>query len=290
MTADIEPTPGDDAAICIARRYDAGPVLGTGATAEVRAGWDRRLGRAVAVKLLRRELADDPAVRRRFADEARAVARLSHPNIVAVWDTADPGADGLPYIIMERLSGDTLRNALDSGPMPVADVRRLAEQMLLALQAASRARVVHCDVKPGNILAAGQGDWKLADFGISHSLGSIKPEDTVANMVMGTPAYLAPERLCGEQPTEGSDLFSLGVVLYEALTGVRPYRSIDAFPWSTALSGQPAEPVAALRPEVDPRLASVVDRLLQLDPQERFPTAHHALVALGGRRLRSGRR
>lgn len=282
MTVEVEPMAGFDGGRRLGGRYDVGEVLGTGGTSEVRSGWDRRLERPVAVKLLRPGLGDDPVVRRRFAEEARAAARLSHPNIVAVFDTGAPSLDDPPFLVMERLAGATLRTALEAGPLPVLEVRRLAEQMLSALQAGARAGVVHCDIKPGNILDAGDGVWKLADFGIASSVGCTDADDTQADMVMGTPAYLAPERLCGQPATECSDLFALGVVLYEALTGVRPYRSMPSFPWSTALSGEPAEPVRALRPDTEPLLAAVVDRSILLDPGHRFPTADDMAGALAG--------
>lgn len=279
-------------------RYIVGRVLGSGATAEVRSGWDRRLERPVAIKVLRSELAYDPLVRRRFGEEARAAARLSHPNVVAVFDTADPDGDEPPYIVMERLPGDTLRSTLESGPLPAAAVRDLAAQMLSALGAGAAAGLLHCDVKPGNILATDDGRWKLADFGIARSTGlalgggmltsGAGPEDTVAGTVMGTPAYLPPERLCGQAATESADVFSLGVVLYEALTGRRPYRSTDSYPWSTALLGRPAEPVRSVTSGVPPRLAAAVDRAVRLDPADRFATAEEMAAAIDEVRSRKG--
>ena len=291
MTVDVEalPSPAEEMGR-LSDRYVLGVVLGTGATAEVRSGWDRRLDRPVAVKVLRPELAGDPAARRRFSEEARAAARLSHPNVVSVFDTADPFGDGPPYIVMEKLSGDTLRTALECGPLPVAAVRTLAVQMLSALEAGARAGLVHCDIKPGNILATGDGRWKLGDFGIARTIGLpavdetvlcvAGPEDTAAGLVMGTPAYLSPERLYGQPPTESSDVFSLGVVLYEALTGRRPYLDTSGFPWSTAVTGDPAPPVRDLRPDVDPILGSVVDRSIRLRPEVRFATAREMSAAL----------
>lgn len=291
MTAEPKPrvaAPDEEGGL--ADRYILGRVLGTGATAEVHSGWDRRLDRPVAIKLLRPGLACDPVVRRRFAEEARAAARLSHPNVVAVFDTGEPDGDGPPYIVMERLPGDTLRSALEEGPLPVAAVSALAAQMLSALRAGAAAGLVHCDIKPGNILAAGDGSWKLGDFGIARSAGIAAgddtlgvgggPEDTVTGLVMGTPAYLSPERLCGWAATEAADVFSLGVVLYEALTGRRPYRTTDSFPWSTALSGRPAEPVRSVRPEVPPALAAAVDRAVCLHPAGRFSSAEQMASAL----------
>lgn len=291
MTAEAEPRiAGSVQGGRLSDRYVVGPVLGTGATAEVRSGWDCRLERPVAIKLLRPELASDRAIRRRFAEEARAAARLSHPNVVAVFDTGDPDGDGPPYIVMERLPGHTLRTSLESGPLPSPAVRELAAEMLSALQAGASAGLVHCDIKPGNILAASDGRWKLADFGIARSTGGATadatvaigagPDDTVTGMVMGTPAYLAPERLCGQAATGSSDVFSLGVVLYEALTGQRPYRTTDSFPWSTALSGRPAPPVRSLRAGVDPGLAAVIDRSVRLEPGVRFAAAEDMAAAL----------
>lgn len=291
MTAEAEPRIAEpDEGGRLADRYVVGRVLGTGATAEVRSGWDCRLERPVAIKLLRPELASDRAVRRRFTEEARAAARLSHPNVVAVFDTGDPEGDGPPYIVMERLPGHTLRSTLESGPLPAPAVRELAAQMLSALQAGASAGLVHCDIKPGNILATSDGRWKLADFGIARSTGVATadgtvaavagPDDTVTGLVMGTPAYLAPERLCGEAATECSDVFALGVVLYEALTGQRPYRTTDSFPWSTALSGRAAPPVRSIRAGVDPVLAAVIDRSVRLEPGLRFAAAADMAAAL----------
>lgn len=263
----------------LAGRYELQDLLGCGATGEVRAGWDRHLDRPVAVKLMRTHMAADPVLRRRFDVEAQAAGRLSHPNVVTVYDTGDPGPSSTPYIVMERLSGATLRDAIAAGPLSVVQGRELAVQMLAALSVAHRAGLVHRDIKPSNVLSAAPGHWKVADFGIAKTVDSGNDE-TTTGLVVGTPAYLAPERLYGQPATVASDLFSVGVVLFEALTGRRPFDTPSAYPWSGAVGGSPALQVRSLRPDIDPVLAGVIDRALQLDPRERFPSAAAMAAAL----------
>ena len=272
-------------------RYELREVLGRGATSEVLAGWDRHLDRPVAVKLMRPDMASDPVLRRRFDMEARAAGRLSHPNVVTVYDTGDLGPASSPYIVMERLSGATLRDTISSGPLADAEGRELAVQMLAALAVAHRAGLVHRDIKPGNVLRAAPGHWKVADFGTAKALDSLN-EETSTGLVVGTPAYLAPERLYGRPATVASDLFSVGVVLFEALTGSRPFETSSAYPWSGVLDGRGAAPLRSLRPDVDPVLAAVVERSLRLDPRDRYTSAAAmaaALVAPRSDAVRPGR-
>ena len=263
----------------LAGRYELGELLGRGATGVVRAGWDRHLDRPVAVKVMRADMAVDAIVRRRYDTEAQTAARLSHPNVVTIYDTGDPGWPATPYIVMERLPGTTLRDAVAAGPLSVADGRRLAVQVLAALAAAHRSGLVHRDIKPSNVLSAGPGCWKVADFGVAESLDGA-PDEIAAGLVVGTPAYLAPERLYGRPATVASDLFSVGVVLFEALTGRRPFETAQAYPWSGALAGRPAPALRSVRPDVDPDLAAVVDRALHLDPRRRFTSAAAMAAAL----------
>src|SRR5688572_19545745 len=190
--------------------------------AEVRAGWDRRLGRAVAVKTLLPDLAEQPAVRRSFEGEARAAARLAHPNAVAVFDVGEE--EGVPFLVLEQVMGPTLEQELAGGRLDAGRVRRLGTELLAALGAAHAAGLVHRDVKPANVLMTPDGSAKVADFGIAKAAvdgdaDATRMDHTATGHVLGTVAYMAPERLAGQPATVQSDLYSVGVVLYEALTG-----------------------------------------------------------------------
>jgi len=200
-------------------RYRLGDVLGTGGMGTVYAAHDERLDRPIAVKVLRRDLAEDPSLRRRFEREARAAARITHPRAVAVYDTGED--DTLEtFIVMELLSGRTLAHELADGPLDEERLRAIADDVLGALGAAHAEGIVHRDVKPGNILLADGGTVKVGDFGIATTLDA---SETTTAVPLGTPAYAAPERLRGLHATERSDLYSLAVVLYEAAAGARPY-------------------------------------------------------------------
>jgi hypothetical protein len=246
---------------------------------EVYAAEDQRLGREVAVKILRRELAADPDTRRRFESEARLAARLVHPNVVAVFDSGESA--GVPFLVMERLPGRTLADAVAQGPIDPEEVRIIGAQVLDALAAAHAAGMVHRDVKPGNVLATGTGLWKVADFGIAKSLEVADGDATVTGIVMGTPAYLAPERVAGGAATVATDIYATGVLLYEALSGRRP---VEAGASPAALLAPDPTPIEVLCPQVPPDLAQVVGRAMAVDPARRFPDALTMAAALRGHR------
>lgn len=262
----------------LAGRYRLGPLLGRGGMAEVYEAMDERLARPVAVKLLLPAFAVQPGMRDRFESEARSAARLSHPSVVAVFDSGED--DGTPFIVMERLPGETLADRMGDIPLDVAWLQGMAHDVLGALGAAHAAGVVHRDVKPANILIAADGRAKIADFGIAKALEEAPSDLTGANQLLGTPAYLAPERLDGLPATPRSDLYALGVVLYEALAGVR------AFPGTTPLSvayaihhADPA-PLNEVRPGLRADLVATVERAMARDPASRFATAAEMAVAL----------
>lgn len=244
-------------------RYELRGVLGRGGMAEVRDGWDIRLARPVAVKLMSPALSALAEHRRRFEVEARAAAGLHHRNIVVVHDSGEH--DGTPYIVMERLSGRTVAEVIAEGPSPWPQVRSLLDDVLSALAAAHAAGVLHRDIKPGNILLTDAGVPKVADFGIAKS-----PESgqTMAGQVVGTLGYLSPERLAGRPATAADDLYAVGVVAFEALVGRVP---------------SPPDDLAVLRPDVDPVLASVIHRAIAPDPRARFVDAAQMRAALAGR-------
>jgi hypothetical protein len=265
----------------IADRYEVGELIGRGGMAEVFAGVDRRLGRDVAIKLLSPEMAARADVRTRFEAEARAAASLSHPNAVAVFDTGEH--DGVPYIVMERLPGDTLADSIAGGRLDPDRVRVIAAEVLGALGAAHEVGLVHRDVKPGNILLAADGRAKVADFGIAKvaAAATAAGDLTTTGQLLGTPAYLAPERLEGAPATPASDLWALGVVLYEALTATKPFSGDTALATARAVAAGTHPPLAELRPDLDPGLVAAVERAMAADPAARFPRAAAMAAALG---------
>jgi serine/threonine protein kinase len=220
--------------------------------------FERRLKRPVAIKRLHPQVADDLHARNRFAAEARAAAGLSHPNAVAVYDVGEYA--GIPYLVMERLPGETLADRLGHGPVDVEWLRRAAGDVLGALVAAHARGIVHRDVKPGNSLITAEGCAKIADFGIAKSVqddgDSTGPTGviTLTGQLLGTPAYLAPERLTGSPATPRSDLYSLGVVMYEALAGTRPFAGDTPLATAHAIDGGAHKPLGEHRPDIDPVL------------------------------------
>lgn len=264
----------------LAGRYRLGGLLGRGGMAEVYEGVDERLGRPVAVKLLRSGLGRRPELRDRFESEARSAARLSHPNVVAVYDTGED--DGTPFLVMERLPGETLAERMAAGPVDPAWITGVAGDVLGALGAAHAAGVLHRDVKPGNILIGADGCAKVADFGIAKTAEEATDGDTTATgTLLGTPAYLAPERIDGQPATPASDLYSLGVVLYEALAGRKPFDGDT--PVAVAHNVRHAEvpPLASLRGNLGPALVAVVERAMEREPAARFGSAREMAEALG---------
>jgi serine/threonine protein kinase len=260
----------------LAGRYRLGTLLGRGGMGEVRAGTDLRLDRQVAVKLLRSELADQAELRARFEREARAAARISHPNVVAVFDTGEH--HGVPYIVMERLPGTTLADELDAGSCTEQQACTIGLEVLSALDAAHRLGVVHRDIKPGNILRGHDGHVKVADFGIAKIAEDSDPGTT--GVLFATAAYLAPERLAGEPATPASDLYSVGLVLYEALAGRPPFRADSALGLVSAISDGRAAPLAECRPDVSPPVVAVIERAMAREPDRRFASATAMAAAL----------
>lgn len=261
----------------LAARYRLGPLLGRGGMAEVYDGYDERLHRQVAVKLLRPDLAADPGIRSRFEVEARAAAGLSHPNVVGVYDTGEDR--GTPFIVMERLPGETLADRMAAGPIEQSWLARVAGDVLGALGAAHAAGVVHRDVKPGNILLGADECAKVADFGIAKS-AEVAADVTGTGLLVGTPAYLAPERLEGLPATPRSDLYSLGVVLYEALAGVKPFDGATSVATANAVLHDRPRPLRELRPDVEPAFAAAIEQAMAKDPAARPASAREMARAL----------
>ena len=262
----------------LAGRYELRGVLGRGGMAEVRDGWDTRLDRAVAIKLLHPTLIDQPDQRRRFDDEARAAAGLTHPNIVAVHDRGEH--DGVPFIVMERLPGKTLADVIARGPLPPARVHALLDEVLGALTVAHRAGVLHRDIKPGNILLSPDGETvKVADFGIAKTPGSAQ---TTNGQIIGTMAYMSPERVAGAPASVADDLYAVAVLAYEAVLGRRAFPHDNPAALARAIIDTPPPPLARLRPQLGPALTGVIDRAMARDPRQRFATAEQMRAAAAG--------
>jgi serine/threonine protein kinase len=262
----------------LAGRYELGPLLGRGGMGEVREATDRRLDRAVAVKILRHDLAEQPRARRRFEAEAHAAARLLHPNVVMVFDSGED--DDIPFLVMERLPGRTLADELLRGPADVDRVRDVAREILAALGAAHAAGVIHRDIKPGNVLLTADGHVKVGDFGIAKTVDD--PDQTHTVELVATPAYLAPERLAGEPASKQSDLYSVGVLLYEALVGRRPFAGDTSVAMMRAIEqGSPTPIASAAEPRTIPvEVVTAIERAMARDPHQRFDSAEAMAGAL----------
>ncbi|MCP9491346.1 MAG: protein kinase [Solirubrobacteraceae bacterium MAG38_C4-C5] len=256
----------------IAGRYELGERLGFGGMSTVQLAFDRRLERNVAVKLLAEHLADDANFVSRFRREALAAARLVHPNIVQVFDFGLDEPSDRHYIVMEHIRGQSGAQILkDHSPMPVPDAMALVDGACRGLAYAHRHGVVHRDVKPGNLMRSDEGVVKLADFGIAKATDSAAI--TQAGSVLGTAAYLAPEQAHGEEAGPRTDIYALGVVAYQLVTGRLPYDASSLT--ELALKQQSEIPPRAdeLNSEVSPQLAGAIERALALDPHERWESA-----------------
>lgn len=247
--------------------------------ASVWVGDDTLLARRVAIKTLRPELADDEMIRARFRHEAIAVASLTHPNIVATYDTGED--EGVAYLVMELIEGPNLRRHLDErGPLPVPDVVGIARGVAAALAHAHSKGIIHRDIKPANVLVPPTGSAKVTDFGIAKVAGGV--DLTATGSVMGTARYLAPEQVRGEPADARADLYAVGLLLYEMLTGRAPFTGdTDTAAALARLASTPA-PVRSHRSNVPPALDTIVLRCLALDPEQRYPDAD-ALGAMLGR-------
>jgi eukaryotic-like serine/threonine-protein kinase len=258
-------------------RYRCERVLGEGGMASVYLARDAELERLVALKLLARELAGDDEFRERFLREARLAARLLHPNIVQVFDAGED--EGRPYIVMEYVEGETLAELLARREkLPAAEAVALV-QLCAGLEHAHEHMLVHRDVKPANLLIRGDGVVKIADFGIVHAAESTRL--TQVGTVLGTAAYLSPEQAAGESVTAKADLYSLGVVLYEALTGRLPYQLTSLAELPT-LQQRGATPVRDLEPAVPPAVEDAVMGCLARNPEYRPASAAELARRLAG--------
>lgn len=261
----------------LAGRYRLLSPIATGGMAQVWRAEDTVLGRQVAAKVLHPHLATDQAFLIRFQREAIAAARLSHRSIVAIFDTVSDS--GTEAIIMELLEGRTMRAVLDeNGPLPVRDLIDIGIQIAEALSEAHRGGVVHRDVKPSNILLCPDRRVMVTDFGIAKA--GEDTDLTVTGTLLGTAKYLSPEQVLGDDVDPRSDLYSLGIVLYEAAAGRAPFRAETDAATALARLHQTPRPLSGYRSDLPPQLISIIDRLMARDPDHRWTRAVDVRTAL----------
>ncbi|MFD9499497.1 Stk1 family PASTA domain-containing Ser/Thr kinase [Streptomyces sp. NPDC060035] len=257
-------------------RYELGSVLGRGGMAEVYLAHDTRLGRTVAVKTLRADLARDPSFQARFRREAQSAASLNHPAIVAVYDTGEDYVDGvsIPYIVMEYVDGSTLRELLHSGRKLLPErTLEMTVGILQALEYSHRAQIVHRDIKPANVMLTRTGQVKVMDFGIARAMGDSGMTMTQTAAVIGTAQYLSPEQAKGEQVDARSDLYSTGCLLYELLAVRPPFVGDSPVAVAYQHVREEPQPPSNFDPEITPEMDAIVLKALTKDPDYRYQSA-----------------
>ncbi len=280
--------------------YEVIAPVGAGGMGEVYRARDTRLDRIVAIKVLNESLASSPDLKQRFEREARAISQLQHPHICTLFDVGEQ--DGTNFLVIEYLEGETLAERIKRGALPLDQAVKTGAEIARALEHAHRAGIVHRDLKPGNVMLTKSGA-KLLDFGLakraamatatgantapllsaSATMTSPSPHAsplTMQGSIIGTIQYMSPEQIEGREPDARSDIFALGAVLYEAVTGKRAFDGKSQIKVASAILEDPVEPVSALRPDVPPALARLIDTCLQKNPDDRLQSAQDVVVAL----------
>jgi serine/threonine-protein kinase len=263
--------------------YEIVEQVGGGGMGIVYKARDPRLQRFVALKYLPAFLGANPEIKRRFLQEAKTIASLDHPNLCTIFEVAEPEAGQL-VIVMPYYEGETLKQKIARGPLPVAEALEYALQVARGLEHAHAAGVVHRDIKPANIVVTPGRHVKILDFGIA------KVADANANLtrtgaVLGTLSYMSPEQACGDPVDHRTDLWAMGVVLYEMLAGRPPFRAESMEALFSAIQWRDPAPLAALRPDVPPAVEELVHRLLEKEPARRYEDARALAPALESLRV-----
>ena len=264
----------------IAGRYQVKDLIGRGGMADVFEGIDNRLGRVVAIKILRADLAADSTFEARFRQEAQASARMAHPTIVRIYDAGeehltDTNGNSLrrPYIVMEYVRGEVLRDVINGRQLDIREAVSYAEGVLTALEVSHRAGVIHRDIKSANIMITESGQVKVMDFGIARAMTDSSATQAHTGGIVGTAQYFSPEQAKGETVDSRTDLYSTGVLLYEMLTGRPPFRGETAVSVAYQHVSEPVIPPSKINPNLSPELDSVVLKALAKDREERFQSA-----------------
>ena len=264
----------------LAGRYQLGELIGRGGMADVHVGMDTRLGRRVAIKLLKPSLANDPQFRTRFRREAQDAAKMAHPTIVRIFDAGEESVRDIngnetliPFIVMEYVDGRLLKDIVAEGPLEPAEAARIIGQVLTALEYSHRAGVVHRDIKPGNIMIASGGQVKVMDFGIARAISDSSATIAETSAIVGTAQYFSPEQARGETVDARTDLYSTGIVLFELLTGRAPFRGDNPVAVAYQHVNSEAVPPSSINPKVSPALDAVTLRSLTKDRFERYQSA-----------------
>lgn len=264
----------------LAGRYRVEQHIGRGGMAEVHVGTDTRLGRKVAIKLLKSSLANDPTFRMRFRQEAQAASRMTHPTIVRVFDAGEEtvlesggGEAQLPFIVMEFVDGKMLKDLIKDGPMTAQEAGHIIGGILTALEYSHRAGVVHRDIKPGNVMVTRSGQIKVMDFGIARAISDSSATVAQTSVILGTAQYFSPEQAKGETVDVRSDLYSTGVVLFEMLTGRAPFRGDSAIAVAYQHVSERPDVPSRLNPALTEPMDAVVLRALEKDKAKRYQSA-----------------
>ena len=267
----------------LAGRYEIREMIGRGGMAEVHLGYDRRLSRIIAIKLLRSDIAGDPTFQARFRREAQSAAALNHPSIVSVYDsgeeqvtTPNGAVRSVPYIVMEYVEGHTVREFLGEGEaVPIPEAVEIVTGVLDALEYSHRAGIIHRDIKPGNIMLTSTGAVKVMDFGIARAVEDSAATVTQTHAVVGTAQYLSPEQARGEVVDARSDLYSTGCLLYELLTGKPPFTGDSAVAIAYQHVREIPRPPSSVAADVPESLDRVVLKALAKNRDDRYQDASH---------------
>ena len=268
--------------------YHITAAIGAGGMAEVYRANDTKLGRDVALKVLSAEMAHDPDRLARFQREARSVAALNHPHIVTIFSVEE--ANGVHFLTMELVEGQSLERLIPACGLPVERIVEIASALADALTAAHEKGIVHRDLKPANVMRTDDGRVKVLDFGLAKDVRADRSSDatqtfagqTAMGVVMGTPAYMSPEQVAGRVLDHRTDIFSLGVILYEMASGRRPFEGASSAELASAILRDTPRPLSELRADLPEELGLLIQSCLEKDPQDRFPSARDVRDALRG--------
>jgi len=256
--------------------------IGSGATAEVFLAEQRSLGRRVALKILKKDLANDETCLRRFVREAKAIAALNHPGLVQIFQT--DCLDGYWFIAQEYIQGETLQQEIQrSGALPIQQVINILWQIAAAFETAAESGIVHRDIKPENVLIGKDGLVKVTDFGLAHVKFATEKTESVlteVGMTLGTPLYMSPEQAQGHKLDHRSDIYSLGITCWHALVGRPPFSGGTALSVALQHVNSQPPPLAKQRPDIPPALIAIVERMIEKKPENRFQNFHDILLAL----------